>query len=316
MHLVQLVNKFEVTMNQNNFTVNQLKACLRKLNHPSAGSKAELLNRLNSADPEGLWMTFEKVTDDEAEETGAMAIAEGQRREIEYFRRERDLMQREIDLMRRENDLLRNSPRSVQTENSGLHLSIKAVSDLLSDFDGCHGSFSVWEKSLKLLRNSYSLDENFLRILIGTKLKGKELEWLYSRTEHIEMNTEELLRTMGKIFDHRTNRITLRKEFEERSWKSTESFSEYHHDKMILAGQVGVHEEEMVDYMIDGISDITLRNQARMHRFSTPSDLLDAFEQITLSPRRNVVKKRNPVTAFGRVSVSNDSGVQRRCYNC
>jgi len=54
--------------------------------------------------------------------------------------------------------------------------------------------------------------------------------------------------------------MALRKKFEARKWKPSESFADYFHDKIILAKNVPVNEEEMINYLIDGIPDDHLQN--------------------------------------------------------
>lgn len=60
------------------------------------------------------------------------------------------------------------------------------------------------------------------------------------------------------MFGHYQNRLKRRKQFEERTWKTGESFSAYYHDKVILANHVLVDEEEMVEYLIEGIANVQL----------------------------------------------------------
>lgn len=50
------------------------------------------------------------------------------------------------------------------------------------------------------------------------------------------------------------------------------------YEKVILGNRVPVADEELVDYIIDGIPDETLRNQARLQNFDSKSALLKAFE--------------------------------------
>jgi len=61
--------------------------------------------------------------------------------------------------------------------------------------------------------------------------------------------------------------MALRKKFEAREWKPSESFADYFHDKIVLAKDVLVDEEEMVDYLIDGIPNDHLQNLVRMKEF-------------------------------------------------
>jgi len=78
--------------------------------------------------------------------------------------------------------------------------------------------------------------------------------------------------------DYWPARIILRRNFEKHIWQETELFSEYFHDKVALANQVLIDEEEMVDYLIKGISNVHLKNQAKMQRFPIKEALLDAFK--------------------------------------
>ncbi|KAK2578110.1 hypothetical protein KPH14_009888 [Odynerus spinipes] len=142
-------------------------------------------------------------------------------------------------------------------------MNIKAIGDFLSDFSGACDTLCVWEKQVRLLQTTYGLDDQLTKILMASKLKSNALNWLHSKPEHIEMSAEELLNDMKKVFDHRPSKLMLRKKFEDRKWIVGEHFSEYHHDKLILANQVGVRDdEEIVDHIIDGIADEHLRDQA------------------------------------------------------
>jgi len=79
------------------------------------------------------------------------------------------------------------------------------------------------------------------------------LEWFHSKPEHLSMNIESLLTLMKGMFDLRQSRVELHKKFERRMWQSSESFSNYYHEKMILVNQVPIEDNELVDYLIDGI---------------------------------------------------------------
>lgn len=92
----------------------------------------------------------------------------------------------------------------------------------------------------------------------------------------------DLIDAMRSMFDHRPSRLILRREFENRSWRRGESFSNYYFDKITLANKITVDPEELVDLVIDGIPDVRLRDQARIHRYERAEDILNAFRKITL----------------------------------
>jgi len=60
------------------------------------------------------------------------------------------------------------------------------------------------------------------------------------------------------------------------------------HEKIILANQVPVPEDEIVEYIIDGIPESSLRNQAYIGRITTRASLLKAFEKVTLKDKTSI----------------------------
>ncbi|XP_026829998.1 serine/arginine-rich splicing factor RS2Z32-like [Ooceraea biroi] len=125
---------------------------------------------------------------------------------------------------------------------------------------------------------------------------------------------------MSGIFDHRPNKLALRKEFENRLWRKDESFCDYVFEKTTLANRITVDPEELIDLMIDGIPDTRLRDQARMNRYERVEDLLDAFKKITLyeQPRSDrdhrTVKKPSSVKPTAGADATRPK--EARCFNC
>lgn len=145
-----------------------------------------------------------------------------------------------------------------------------------------------------------------MRILIGMRLKGKALEWLHLKSEFVEISVEALLCEIK--FDHRPSRIALRKKFEERMWKKGETFSDYVHQKFILDNRVPIEEEELVEYIIDGIPDRALRDQARLSGLDSRAALFEAFERITLWDK----KISSDEERRGKDAVSAEDGQEQR----
>lgn len=104
----------------------------------------------------------------------------------------------------------------VKRDNSNIaKASITAIADLLSCFDGSSGDYAVWEMQLKLLKTTYRLSDEYVKILIGMRMKGKAAEWLHSKPQHIELPIDDLLDEMRDMYDHRPSKILLRRQFEE-----------------------------------------------------------------------------------------------------
>lgn len=287
--------------NPADFTVNQLKEKLREKGLSSTGNKADLIMRITEADPSGVWMTEIPETEEtgaiqeNSSEAGAEAQTSQYEREIEMYRREKELAERELSLLRRELELTRGMQRLNIGERERTadreditreypRPSIAAIGDLLSLFDGS-GDYEIWEKQLRLLRTTYHLTDEYAKVLVGMRLKGKAAEWLHSKSQHIGLPLETLLSEMREMYDHRPSKMELRKRFEQRTWKKEETFQQYVHDKVVMGNRVPISEEEIIDYLIDGIPVANLRDQARMSRFTSKTSLMQAFEKITLRDR-------------------------------
>jgi len=209
-------------------------------------------------------------------------------RDLERMRQENEIMRRQLEELRLGRSRTARSVPAVIPGNNGAvgvgatpRPSITALGELLSEFSGAEDTFDNWRKQLELVRVTYNLDDNHIRILIGMKLKQKALKWFHAKPENLEISVTELIECMKEMFDHRPAKIELRR-FEKRSWRNDEPFSEYYYDKVILASKLSIDDDELIDCVIDGIPEIPLRNQARMQRFEMKEDLLRAFEQIKL----------------------------------
>jgi len=331
------------------YTLVQLRDKLRELSLSTTENKAELLRRLHDADPAGGWMEVNP----EAQGSSGVASCEDRdeavpvsidvltphEREIAMYRKEKELAEREMQLLRREIELLKVSqPSTVDSDRPHMagrgnacevgKASISAIADLLSYFDGSTGDYENWELQLRMLKRTYRLFDDYVKILIGMRLKNKASEWFKSKAEHIELPVDELLRELREMYNHRPSRVKLRKRFEERVWKSSETFHQYVHEKIILANQVPIPEDEVVEYLIDGIPQ-NLRDQARVGRITTKAALLEAFEKVTLRDkalsgssgnterRQQSGKGQHRRPSGGNEKKGEASGItEKRCFNC
>lgn len=215
-------------------------------------------------------------------------------REIELCRGEKKLKEDELDLARREIEFLKsmqqltiggnnqaiNTPRPMYETTPRLTASM--IADMLNYFDGNSETYETWERQVRLLKTTYQVTDEMVKLAISSRLRGKAFEWFHSRPECIVMTVDELLGGLREMFYHEPSKIHLRREFERRIWKREEAFSQYMHEKVIMANRLGMSDGEMVDYIIEGIPDFTLRNIARAQRLNTKTSLLEAFGKVSL----------------------------------
>lgn len=87
------------------------------------------------------------------EDNGTNAIM---RKEMELLRRERDILERELRLEREGRASQRGA--SVVTSdnvNRSMTIGVKAISELLGEFDGNDNTFWKWEEQVRMLQTAY-----------------------------------------------------------------------------------------------------------------------------------------------------------------
>ncbi|XP_076289805.1 uncharacterized protein LOC143213638 [Lasioglossum baleicum] len=318
----------------------KLKEILRNESLQTSGTKSELIARLIEHDPSCQW-AYRGQTDTVNENAGGDVYeshtsgntarnddAVDVRREIILLNREREIAERELELTRRELALIQETRRSSgaehanpREENTHGRVGVKTVAELLAYFDGKSEDYPTWVKQIKVLRRTYKLNDNETKVLIGMRVRGKARDWVHSRSEYIELLADDLLSKLEQMFYHRPSNLVLRDRLRERVWKKNESFEDYFHDKIIKANRIPIDDEvELVDHIIEGIPDRSLRSQAKMHCFKTPEALLVAFEQLML-PSTSFAgnslideRRRLPTTQQDREAFRKDKS--RRCFNC
>lgn len=238
-------------------------------------------------------------------------------REIELLRKERDLATREVELLRRELALLRMTPPS--ESDAPVRSSIrkwKELENLVGTFDGNGLDLDRWEGQLRRLLVSYTLDDHQAKALICSRLVGKALKWYHSRVDCVELNCEDLLRKVRKMYGQRPDPLALRRELEARKWNAGEVFADYLHDKVTLANRIPVADNELISYVIEGIPSQELRTQARVQQYETIDAMLAAFANVP-SPkeasRRQPAEKNKSQDKEQRIPKRVDV---RKYYNC
>ncbi|XP_015437583.1 PREDICTED: uncharacterized protein LOC107192764 [Dufourea novaeangliae] len=339
---------------------NQLKELLRDRDLAVSGGKAELIARLLQADPdcENSLPSSAGTVENAAPTSGPTVAPSGITWDSQICMQMMEMMRAEMRAMHCELEAQREQKREGQRERNlqrdreaqstqfaesvngalSMHptIGIKTIADLLVEFAaGPEDDFGNWRQQLELLRDTYRLDDNSARIFMSLRLRGKAAKWFHSKPNHLRMRVADLLNELQRVFDNRPNKAALRKEFEKRSWHKDESFGEYYFDKVTLANKVTIDQEELVDFIIDGIPDVRLRGQARTHRFKKPEDLLDAYRNISFSePTRNDRDRREvrkpwilrttqteeaPIRTREVPASARETPVrarEARCYNC
>lgn len=326
------------------FTIAVLKEQLKRMNLSIAGNKAELIARLQEADPCGQWIydieaEVSGTNEASGDATNAQNASEqrsespigsfnlrGRERDLEA--RERSLLQKELELLRRENEQLRSTMQTNPSAGAGMttaKASLTNLKEMLSQFDGKKGAYPCWKEQLLTVKQIYRLDDNTTKMLLAAKLSGDAADWFHSIPSHLSLAPDEILRRMEAMFGMRERKLALRKEFENKEWQYGETFTDYCHKKIILANKISIDEEELVDYIIDGIPIRSMRDQAMMQQFPDKESLIKAMENMTLRSEQKTSHKSEKVfgarharTAESTRKAETDVGGKQepKCFNC
>ncbi|XP_067633764.1 uncharacterized protein [Eurosta solidaginis] len=233
-----------------NYSVAQLRAWSRKLSLPISATKSTLALRI-SAVPASERGECPTVRDDGVDvQTNVQMYVRDQQQEIhneeasnfqgedynddgdngsnkniQSDEKEIQLLMREIKLLERENDFLRRvadyNGRAVgaaaqnSSEAASFKISKEMLLNVLPEFDG-KTSVDVWLTQFENVGNAYTLSDNDKRMLLLNKLKGKVLQWMYSKPNFVTDSVDTLLDEMEDMFKSKDSKLLLRKKFEAR----------------------------------------------------------------------------------------------------
>lgn len=125
----------------------------------------------------------------------------------------------------------------------------------------------------------YDLDDNTTKVLIGSRLRGRALDWFHSKSEHIA-DQPTSGRAEGNVFSSAKQGCYEKAKIE--------FGDEARHSANIYMTRLYWLITSLFPttrFVIDGISNPALRDQARIQRFGSTRVLLEAFEKITIRPR-------------------------------
>ncbi|XP_075151763.1 uncharacterized protein LOC142225838 isoform X2 [Haematobia irritans] len=238
--------------------------------------------------------------------SGMLSAAEAilREKEIALLKREIEILKREHDVLRKENQMLKMMGQQNEVSFEGVSLSL--LSNFIAEFDGTSdGNF--WVTQLKDIKKTYRLNDYVFRALFATKLVGKAQLWLHTRRNAPEEHIDELLQNFCVTFGTKESKLETRRKFEQRKWRFGETFNEYYDEKIMLASKLQLEEDELLEYLVDGISNIQIKTQASMQQHRTTTDLLKSLANVKL-PKQ---------TSSGQQKIESTTTVAGvRCYNC
>lgn len=172
-----------------------------------------------------------------------------------------------------------NEKNNVKATTQSSIVDFSTVKEFIPEYDG-EKNVNEWLTVAKNVRAVFNISDDIMRPLICARAKGKANYWLLSQPSLLSGDIDDIFSQMQIRFGTKGNLVELRQSLEKRKWLNDEVFASYFYDKQMLANKLNVTDDEMVQYILEGIPNVELRNQGKLQRFATPAAVLDAFRDI------------------------------------
>lgn len=139
----------------------------------------------------------------------------------------------------------------------------------------------LWLKRIDDLQQIYKLPDNTVKILATNRLHGNARKWYDSVPEAYLKNWSDLKSDLLDLFSNTEDDIELYEKIKSMKWRSSESFEDYFHTKVRLAQKAKMKEEEIIQHVIRGIDNFTVRMQMLTARFTSLKELLATMNTVS-----------------------------------
>ncbi|XP_032583216.1 uncharacterized protein LOC116803549 [Drosophila sechellia] len=167
-----------------------------------------------------------------------------------------------------------------------------------------------WVTQFQNIGKTYNLDDGCMHMLLIAKLKGNAQRCLHASATRILESTDQLCEQLILTFEVKMSKGELRNAFQKREWHPDEKFAVSFEDKVMLANDINIDLEELLENIIEGIPAPGLRNQARIQCFSEPMQILRAFSEVRLPKHKTGSSSSQRLTGGGAANKD------LRCAKC
>lgn len=193
------------------------------------------------------------------------------------------------------------------------------IAALLPPFNGFSDDVERWLDGVEAVQNAYQVPESIVKLIAVGKLENEAKKWYQSKVTHITMEWENFKEELKAMFKKRVNKVEAVREFEKRRWGRNESFPAYFAEKVRLGNIAGLNDDDIKEYMIDGIDNVMLQNFVRINNPVELTNLLDIMKDVKKEDNKHTRKFHNHNAIVPKTNVNSSEQKVRqelRCYNC
>jgi hypothetical protein len=200
------------------------------------------------------------------------------------------------------------APSSPRFQNS-------EIAALLPPFEGFEDDVEGWLERVDAVRSTYEVPDNIIKLIAVGKLRGDANGWYQSKVQYITMAWNDFKTEMKQMFKKRLNKVEVMREFEARKWTRGEDFTKYYADKVRLRNKARLGEEDILQYLIDGIENRMLQNFVRINNPFELTDVLTIMKDVKNEDRK-LSSTKSAHTSVSSSEKSQTTKKSTRCYNC
>jgi hypothetical protein len=200
------------------------------------------------------------------------------------------------------------APSSPRFQNS-------EIAALLPPFEGFEDDVEGWLERVDAVRSTYEVPDNIIKLIAVGKLRGDAKGWYQSKVQYITMAWNDFKTGMKQMFKKRLNKVEVMREFEARKWTRGEDFTKYYADNVRLGNKARLGEDDILQYLIDGIENRMLQNFVRINNPFELTDVLTIMKDVKNEDRKLSSTKSAP-TSVSSSEKSQTTKKSTRCYNC
>ena len=185
--------------------------------------------------------------------------------------------------------------------------------------------FGRWISNVGAICDLYGVGEEMRKVIAVSRLDGMAKKFYYSITNYPLLSWDEFVQSMRKMFRVRIDPVQLMMKLQNKKWRIGECYRDYHFEKVMLANKLGIANNLVIGYLIDGIENFTIRVQASGQSFANPCDMLDYMQKLSSvvskpsnSNKSNDASKKsvNPSSSSSKPKSQTENKPTTKCYNC
>lgn len=177
-------------------------------------------------------------------------------------------------------------------------------------------NFKIFQNKVLDVMSTYNCKPELLKLEVIEKLEGRARKWIEGGNM-VGKTLVEIMEQLEMMFDIEEPDVEMRKKLIKRTWRAGERFVDYYQEKLILAAPLMMDDEDTIGYIIEGMDDAVLQQQAKMMNFKELKHLLRSMAGISKEKQHLPRKCYNcQMTGHMAAECKKEKQIKGACFRC